>query len=132
MAIPNSTKLPRSVQEIADVIGREQALRLIGSLPPSGSRSWRVCLYVPKTLTSPDHRLVKVLGWGDAQKLVEEFAGMILQPSNCRQIARRIRNARIQEMKYQGVTLVEIASTFDLSTDRVREIASLARNRSVP
>ena len=50
--------LPESVQEIADVIGRDQALTFIGQLPQAGKRKWRVCVYIPKTL-SPDHKLVE-------------------------------------------------------------------------
>ena len=38
-------RLPESVQEIAEVIGRDKALEFIGKLPVSGSRSWRVCVY---------------------------------------------------------------------------------------
>jgi hypothetical protein len=116
--------LPDSVAEIAEVIGRDQALHLIGSLPQSGSRAWRVCIYVPKRLPSVDHPLVRVLGWKDANKLVNAFSGMILQPSNCRFIVRAARNRRIREMAAEGCSVKEIAHGVDLSVDWVREILS--------
>ncbi|WP_300067765.1 hypothetical protein [uncultured Ruegeria sp.] len=116
--------LPESVAEIVEVIGRDQALHLIGSLPQSGSRAWRVCIYVPKRLPSVDHPLVRVLGWKDASKLVRAFSGMILQPSNCRFIVRSARNRRIREMAEEGYSVREIAHGVDLSVDWVREILS--------
>ena len=84
-------RLPESVQEIAEVIGREKALEFIGRLPTSGSRAWRVCVYIPKRLPA-DHKLVEMLGWHDAKRLVDAFSGMILQPSNCRFLHRQHRN----------------------------------------
>lgn len=114
--------LPESVAEIAEVIGEEQAFHLIGSLPQSGSRKWRVCVYIPKRLTSVDHPLVRILGWHDANKMVRAFSGMILQPSNCRFRARAERDRRIREMAGEGHPVTEIAHGVDLSTYRVREI----------
>lgn len=113
--------LPPSVAEIAEVIGRQKALELIGSLPQSGSRPWRVCVYIPKRLPA-DHRLVEILGWHDAKRLAWAFAGMILQPSNCRHISRERRNERILELAEQGVCLQRIAEVVDLSPRQVREI----------
>lgn len=114
--------LPDSVAEIAEVIGRDQALHLIGSLPQSGSRAWRVCIYVPKRLPSVDHPLVRVLGWNDANKLVKAFSGMILQPSNCRFIVKAARNRRIREMAAEGFSVKQIAHGVDLSIYQVRDI----------
>lgn len=122
MSTELSPPLPDSVAEIADVIGRDQALHLIGSLPQSGSRAWRVCVYIPKRLPTVDHPLVHTLGWCDANKLVYAFSGMILQPSNCRFIARAARNRRIREMAKEGFSVNDIAYGVDLSTYRVREI----------
>ena len=59
--------LPQSVREIAEAIGREAALLLIGRLPvcyrDAGKKSPKVILYVPKRLP-PDHQLVEILGYG--------------------------------------------------------------------
>lgn len=117
--------LPESAAEIADVIGRDQALRLIGSLPQSGSRAWRVCVYIPKRLRTVDHPLVRILGYHDAQRMVQAFSGMILQPSNCRSVSRAVRDARIHEMAREGYSTGEIAHGVNLSAYRVREILSM-------
>lgn len=79
--------LPKSVQEIADVIGRDKALHLIRSLPTyvagkPGKRCTRVMLYVPQRLRL-DHPLVLILGFEDAAKMVDHFGGECLQPANC-------------------------------------------------
>jgi hypothetical protein len=79
--------LPKSVQEIADVIGREKALHLIRSLPTyvagkPGKKCTRVMLYVPQRLRM-DHPLVLILGFEDAAKMVDVFGGECLQPANC-------------------------------------------------
>ena len=113
--------LPESVQEIADVIGRDQALTFIGQLPQAGKRKWRVCVYIPKTL-SPDHKLVEMLGYRDAERMVRAFSGMILQPSNCRYLEREARWRRVLELSAEGVIEDEIADQLDLSASRVREI----------
>ena len=118
----NERRLPESVQEIADVIGREKALSLIGSLPQAGSRSWRVCLYVPKRLPSTDHPLVRTLGWRDANRLVWAFSGMILQPSNCRFLVREARYRVVWQMSRDGHSLADIAQGVELSPARVREV----------
>jgi hypothetical protein len=117
-------RLPESVQEIAEVIGRDKALEFIGKLPVSGSRSWRVCVYIPKRI-SLDHKLVELLGWQDACKMVYAFSGMILQPSNCRFIHRKHRDREIMRMLNEGMEINEIADRVELSTYRVREIIAL-------
>lgn len=53
--------LPRSVREIAEVIGREAAMYLIGQLPrcfagADGKKANKVIMYVPKRL--PDRKSV--------------------------------------------------------------------------
>ncbi|MEP3304332.1 MAG: hypothetical protein ABJO05_20410, partial [Roseibium sp.] len=111
-------RLPESVQEIAEVIGRDKALEFIGKLPVSGSRSWRVCVYIPKRI-SFDHKLVELLGWQDACKMVYAFSGMILQPSNCRFIHRKHRDREIMRMLNEGMAINEIADRVELSTYRV-------------
>ena len=113
--------LPESIEEIAEVIGRDKAFMLIGQLSQAGKRSWRVCLYVPKKLPL-DHPLVYLLGYHDAKKLAWAFAGMNLQPSNGKGIYRAYRNREIRRMSYEGVEVADIAEAVDLSTYRVREI----------
>lgn len=113
--------LPPSAQEIADVIGRERALLLIGQLPQAGRRKWRVVLYIPKRI-DPDHNLVRLIGWEDAMRLVRHFGGEILQPSNCRFLPRAFRDAEIIRLWRAGEKLPLIADKFDLSYRQVRNI----------
>ena len=116
--------LAPSAQEIADVIGRDNALTFIGKLPSSGNRRWRVCVYIPKQIT-PDHKLVGLLGWSDACKMVEAFTGMILQPSNCRNLYRGHRNRQIVRLADEGMPVDQIAEYLELSVYWVREIIGL-------
>lgn len=120
--------LPPSAQEIADVIGRERTLTLIGKLPPSGSRPWRVCLYVPRRI-GPDHPLVGLIGWRDANLLVREFGGMILQPSNCRLLSRQWRRRGIIMLHQQGLTAKQIAEQVEMSARQVANIIAAGAGR---
>lgn len=123
-------KLPSSVQEIADVIGRERALFLIGQLPktyPPSTRTAhgateRVILYVPKSLRA-DHPLVEILGWKDASRLVKAFAGEVMQPANCREIYRRFRDRSILAMLQAGETSSTVAEIMGVSDRHVRNVA---------
>jgi len=118
-------KLPSSVQEIADVIGRERALYLVGRLPRAydrGHPSGQVILYVPKTLRH-DHPLVGVLGFDDAHKLVRAFGGEILQPASCKDIYREYRDRSIKSMLITGARAGHIADLFEVSERHVRNIA---------
>lgn len=120
-------RLPASVQEIADVIGRETALYLIGQLPTcyagtDGKRSTRVILYVPKRL-SPRHRLVEILGWERAQKLVEGFGGEILQPANCQEVYRRFRDTEAKRLVATGMAARQLAEVLAVSERHIRNIA---------
>lgn len=119
-------KLPDSVQEIADAIGRNAALYLVGQLPrcysgKPGHKSNRVILYVPKTL-KPDHRLVTILGWPTACRLVSAFGGEILQPGNCREIYGRYRDASILRMIAEGDRPADVAALMGVSERHVRNL----------
>ncbi len=113
--------LPRSVAEIAMVIGRQKALFLIGQLPRSPSREWRANLYVPKRMPM-DHWLISLLGFEAAEKLRLEFGGIILQPSNCNVMARKFRNREVRRMAAQGMMPYQIAQAVDLTPRQVRNI----------
>lgn len=113
--------LPPSTQEIADVIGRERALFLIGKIRPTPGRSWRVCFYVPRRMPL-DHWLVRLLGYRDAEALRREFGGIILQPGGCGHLTREFRNREVRRMASEGCLPAEIAAAVDLSPRQVRNI----------
>lgn len=121
-------ELPNSVQEIADVIGREAALYLIGQLPRTTRKDknpkWRageqVMLYVPRKLT-PDHRLVAILGMDRARQLVESFGGEILYPANCNGIHKRFVRAEVRRMANDN-TPRELAQLMGVTERTIRNI----------
>lgn len=123
-------KLPRSVQEIADVIGRERALFLVGQLPrfkrrdaghPEWSGGEQVILYVPRTL-KPDHQLVRILGWHDADRLVRAFGGELLKPGTCSTVYRPFRDGAILRMLADGLPPSMVASWFGVSERHVKNL----------
>lgn len=121
--------LPDSVKEIADVIGREQALYLIGQLPRCYSpdarypaaRKATVIMYVPKRL-EPGHDLVRILGWKDASRLAREFAGMLIHPASCADIMRQHRDRNISRLASEGVSTAMLADWFDVDVTHVRRV----------
>lgn len=145
-------ELPRSVQEIADVIGRDRALLLVGKLPRSytpdrrwpsreagpmsadtgarnrrtdraGASNIKLVMYVP-TLSrlTLDHRLVQILGWADAEKLCKAFGGEIMYPASCAAIARQFKNDSILRMARTGIKSTAVAIAFGVSERHVRNL----------
>lgn len=119
-------ELPNSAQEIADVIGRAQALRLIGGLPRFVSRDSRypnakrqeVILYVPKQMHA-GHRLAQIIGLEDACKLSEAFGGEILKPATCQHIIRDYWRRSIPVLAASGMAVNEIAQALNFSEAQV-------------
>lgn len=128
-------KLPQTVQDVADVIGRDKALYLVGNLPRSrgaggtGGHVERIFLYVPKRL-KPDHLLVRLLGWNDAAKMSAEFTGMILELGTCDELQRRFRHDAVRRLAAQGHDRDAIAGMVMLSPRRVSEILASAPEAS--
>lgn len=124
-------KLPYSVQEIADVIGVEQALFLIGQLPRCymkdarypGAKSAHVILYVPTLARmKPNHELVRILGWDCAVKLATHFGGEILKPANCTGVYREFRDGNITRLVAEGVPVQMVAEWFGVSDRHVKNL----------
>lgn len=113
--------LPKSVQQIADVIGVSQALKLIGMLPVCKVRdkryskaiSNRLVLIVPANL-KPDDKLVRWLGWEDAYKLSRHFGGEFLYPATCADIYRQFLKDTAVRMQREGMKAAEIAETMQI------------------
>lgn len=118
-------RLPASVQELANVIGTDRALYLVGQLPRCFSKkSTHVILYVPKAANlKPDHRLVHILGWNDAVKLCRAFGGEILQPATCADLYRSFRNKSIRRLvNDEGMKPREVAAMFEMSERQITNI----------
>ena len=108
-------KLPGSVQEIADVVGRENALKLAGRA--------NGCLYVPQPRhMKASHWIAKMIGIDDALALAEEFPGFILKPATCRFVYTNWRNQSIYEFHKQGLSNAAIADLFSITERHIRNI----------
>ncbi|WP_441228000.1 hypothetical protein AB7813_08315 [Tardiphaga sp. 20_F10_N6_6] len=118
-------RLPKSVQEIAEVIGRDRALFLVGKLPRfETSRGEQVLLYVPhERRMKPDHQLVRILGWNDAVKMCRAFGGEILKPGNCQGIYQQFRKAEIRRRVAAGESVKTLAEIFAVTDRHVRALA---------
>lgn len=118
-------QLPNSVQEVADVIGREVALYLIGQLPRyirRGNGS-SVYLYVPTLARlGMNHELVRIIGWLDAEKLSRAFGGEILQLASCTCVYREFRDQHITRLFLDGVPRKLLAEWFDVSDRHIKNL----------
>lgn len=124
-------RLPQSVQEIADVIGREQALLLIGQLPRSytrdkrypGAKNSTVSMYVPTVARlGLDHPYVRILGWPDALKLSQAFGGEIMYPANCAFIHREFVHKTILALVRTGMKATQVAAIVGCHERTVRNL----------
>lgn len=118
--------LPKSVREIAEVIGLEATIRLISQLPVCQRPDRKlptVILYVPKKLPV-DHEMVRMIGYQDAMKLVRAFGGEILYPANCRQVFKRVRDDAMVRMVEMGARLEVVADLFGMTPRAVRDIVA--------
>ncbi len=116
-------KLPKSLQEVVEVIGRRQTIHLITHWPPCKYRSRAVSIYVPKKLPS-NHRLVKILGWEAAKRMSNEFPGMILNLPRYASLLRSYRNQFIAAMAADGIPVELIAKQVGLSVKQVVNVVS--------
>lgn len=113
--------LPKSVQQIADVIGVSQTLKLIGLLPVCKVRdkryskaiSNRIVLIVPANLKADD-KLVKMLGWDDAYKLSRHFGGEFLYPATCADIYRDFLKDTALRMYHDGKKPADVAEAMQI------------------
>lgn len=114
--------LPPSISDLVETIGLKQTLTLISAAPKgTGGRPWRVNLYVPQKLHA-EHFLVRVLGWDDAERMVDRFGGYTLQPSNCNWLFREYRNGMVRNLRNEGATSHQIADAVGISERQVRNI----------
>lgn len=124
--------LPKSVLEIAEVIGLDTTIRLISQLPVCQRPDRKlptVMLYVPKKLPV-DHDLVRMIGYQDAMKLVRAFGGEILYPANCRHVFKRVRDDAMVHMIEMGARIEIVADLFGMTPRAVRDI--MAKQEKAP
>lgn len=132
-ATANSVKavrIPRSVQDIADVIGLSKTLHLIDNLPTyisgiEGKKGKKAILYVPNKLPVT-HKLVEILGYNDALRMVKAFGGEILYPANCKYLRKDIA-----DMIKEGTDLVDLAGISQQLNVTCDDVMKCAATRGV-
>lgn len=123
------SRLPESVRQVAEVIGETAALELVKRWPRQAVRGdvpFRPVMYVPSRLT-PDHRLVAIIGWMLAERLVKAFGGDIIFLAMCANIVRNDRDQAIAEAVARNATPAAIAARFGMSERQVRRIIAKVR-----
>lgn len=123
------SRLPDSVQQIADVIGEAAALELVRRWPrtkTNGDIPFRPIMYVPAKLT-PEHRLVAILGWQNAARLVRVFPGDLIFLATCAITLRDDRNDVIASMIARKVSVASVSIKLGMSERHVRRIVTKMR-----
>lgn len=107
--------------QIADIVGRDKALRIAGIY---GDKN----LYIPQVMTLA-HRLTEILGLELANALSREFGGIVLKIPTCRHIERRHRNESIVRLFIAGHSVEELAALFQITERAVFLITSPHREK---
>lgn len=124
MAEGQCMPLPQTLDDIADVIGREGALMLAEAYlsRQTGNRSWRAQIYIPQRALDDAHPLVQILGRQRAEQLQETHTNMIIEIPRCAEIQRAYRDHVATVMLQAGQTPEEIAACGAVTVQRAREI----------
>jgi len=128
-----TNRLPDSVRQVAEVIGEAAALELVKRWPRQavkGDTPFRPVIYVPAKLT-PDHRLVSIIGWHLAVKLVKACGGDIIFLATCANIVRDDRNQAIADALDRNASPAAIAARFNMSERQVRRVIAKMRSDSL-
>lgn len=123
--------LPESAQIIADVIGRDATLDLVGHLVYNHlihkKRGKCRMLYIPKSRKklTENYWLVKAVGLSNAILLQEFFGGSLLYLAQCKETERGERDNKIVNDFKSGLKVNELALKYNLS---VRSIYNIIYN----
>ncbi len=118
--------LPTEVRFVAEAIGREQALRVVGRLVPWTGKRRQTDIYVPARGLRDNDKLVQALGRTDAEKLqaampAERGGRVRLTP--CSDVYQGFRDASIRRLyRDEGVDAKTLCEWFDLSDRHMRTI----------
>ena len=117
--------LPDSVQEIAEVVGREKAVRLVEGTRPSGKRRWRRSLYVPAEMPE-GHRIATLIGFEDAARLSFSHGNCILELPACHALRKAYLADYVMRLHDQGAEEAEIAREIGVEKKTVAGLLDLA------
>jgi len=112
-------QLPGVLQEIASLIGPENAVKLAQTY--GGVR-----LYVPKRM-KPDHPLAELVGFENACALSTAFGGLAnLSIPRFEELIREARNRAILKDRSQGMSIRELALKYRLTEKHIHNIQKAA------
>ncbi|TLP67104.1 hypothetical protein FEE96_07085 [Parasedimentitalea maritima] len=100
--------LPDTVAEIAEVIGRGNAVRLVEGTRATGKRKWRRQLYVPGDMHD-EHRIAKMIGLEAAAQLSHSHANCIIELPSCFALRKAYMADHALRLADSGAVLSEIA-----------------------
>ncbi|UWS06409.1 hypothetical protein [Phaeobacter inhibens] len=117
--------LPELVQEIAEVVGRENAVKLVEGTRQRGARRWRRHLYIPSDIPE-NHRIVSLIGWDAAQALSFSHANSVLELPSCHGLRKAYLADVVIKMAGRGADPAEIASELGVERKTVASLLDLA------
>lgn len=100
--------LPETMVEIAEVIGRGDAVRLMEGTRASGKRRWRRQLYIPAEMPD-DHRIVSMIGLKAAKCLSLSHGNWIAELPSCHALRKAYLADHALHLSDGGAQLPEIA-----------------------
>ncbi|KAE9627950.1 hypothetical protein [Parasedimentitalea maritima] len=122
--------LPETVAEIAEVIGRENAVRLVEGTRATGSRKWRRHLYVPGEMHE-EHRITKMVGLEAAVRLSHSHTNCIIELPSCFALRKAYMADHALRLSDAGATLSEIASEMGVEQKTAKSLLAGADYWSV-
>ena len=113
----DESKLPESIVELFDLIGREETLKL---LTACGGRA----IYIPKKRTTRSI-LLKTIDEKSLHKLSERYCGETIPIPKIDHVLRQIRNMEIIKKSKKGESRGQLVMEYKLSS---RQIGNIRRS----
>lgn len=117
--------LPESVEEIAEVIGRGNAVRLVEGTRASGKRRWRRSLYVPADMPE-GHRIASMVGLEMATRLSFSHGNCIVELPSCFALRKAYAAVYAQQLTDAGASEGEIAKEMGIEPKTVKGLLDVA------
>lgn len=116
----DTSLLPGILRELCELIGIQPTMTLVEEY--GGVR-----LYVPQKLND-EHPLVKLIGWQNAQKIVDLRGGETLEIPKAEAVMRQARNIEIRSL-YPALSQRQLALKYNTTERNIRLIlGECARN----
>ena len=106
--------LPEMVEDIASVIGRHAAVRLVEAAKRNGRRWWRGHVYVPQRVHEA-HPLTGMIGLEAARALARTHSRMVIEIPQCRDLVEAFDAHLARQWHDDGLPIADIAETLSRS-----------------